>query len=230
MSNEIAPFGGGKVALMDDKALLEQMQEDADFGARSGDVSYMSFSGKKGRYEIGVDKRAPDDDEPFLVAVPLFKTGYICWRGGKPISKRMAGMREPKIVQPDPDELGPFDRDGDGWFAARSIGARSLANGEEIEFTINSKSGVAVMADLHRDILERLSAGEDPWPVVTFSMEEFEAKGYKNYKPIINVVKWLPTEEITRWTDDDFDPMGEWMSSEAEKVEATPAPRRRRNL
>lgn len=229
MGNDITPFGGGKVALIDDKELLEFMQEDADFGARSGDLSYMSFSGKRGRYSIGVDGREPASDEPFLIALPLFKKGYICWKDGKPISKRMAGQREPKVMQPAPDELGPFDKDDEGWFAARSIGARSLLNGEEIEFTTNSKSGVATLAELHREILEALSAGEPPWPIVNFGMEEFASKGYKNFKPTVDIVKWLSTDDITKWADDSFDPMAEWMSGNKEDEErAAPAPRRKR--
>lgn len=228
--NPIMPFGG-KADLTDEKALMQQMQEQADFGARGGDVSYMSFSGKKGQYKIGVNGRAPEPGEPWLVAVPLFKTGYICWKGGKPVSKRMAGMREPNIMQPDPEEGGPFDdRKGEGWFQARSMGARSLMNGEEIEFTINSKSGVAAIAELQREVLEQMAAGHGFWPVIEFGTESFESKGFKNDKPTLTVRKWLTSDDIKKW-DEDFDPMSflEDGDDEQEKVEAEPV-KRRRNL
>lgn len=226
MGNEVMPFGGG-VDLTDEDALARQLSEDADFGARAGDISYMSFSGKRGAYKIGVEGRSPEPSEPFLVAVPLFKTGYIAWKGGRPIAKRMAGMNEPRVMQPDPDEGGPFDPNrGEGWFSARSLFARSLFNGEQIEFTNNSRSGVAVIADLHKDVVARLRAGEPAWPIVEFGMEEFTSNGHTNFKPMLVERGWLTTDQINDWTDPDFDPMT-WIEDEPaspKKVE----PRKRR--
>lgn len=223
MSNELQIFGG--TDLLDDATLREQLAVNADVGARGEGISYMSFSGKRGIYKIGIDGRAPGEDEPFLVAIPLFKVGWICWKGGKPLDKRMAGSRDPAIVQPAADELGPFDKDGDGWSRARSIAARSLLNGEEVEFTNNSKSGVSEMAALHRDVRDRLRETNAVWPVVKFGVEEFESQGYKNFKPTIEVIAWLTRDDIVKWTDDpDFDPMS---LLEGADVEAAPEPKRR---
>lgn len=220
--NNVAVFGG--VDLTDTETLRKQMAETADVGARGAEgVSYMSFSGKKGRYKIGVEGREPGAKEPFLVAIPLFKMGYICWKNGKPIAKRLAGLRDPQITEPSADELGPFEKDGEGWFRGRSMAARSLENGEEIEFSINSKSGVAVIADLHKQVTEKMASSDAFWPVVVFGSEEFEAGGYKNDKPTMDVIAWLTRDDIMKWNSDDFDPM---TLLDGEKEEA-PAPKRR---
>lgn len=221
--NDVAIFGG--TDLTDTDALKQQLAETADIGARGADgVSYMSFSGKKGRYRIGTEGREPGEDEPFLVAVPLFKIGWICWKNGKPAAKRMAGLRDPQIPEPDSDELGPFDKEADGWYRARSMAARSMENGEEVEFTINSKSGVAAIADLHKQIREQMQSSDAIWPVIRFGSEEFESGGYKNDKPVIEIIKWLTVDQIKLWTDD-FDPMTLLEEGEEEKA---PAPRRRK--
>lgn len=203
MANEISPFGGTE--LTDEAALVRQLQEDSQVGSRGGDFSYMSFSGKKGVYKIGTEGRKPSEDEPFLVATPMFATGWICWKGGKPVSKRFATMREPKIPQPSDTEFGPFDKDGDGWYQAKSMVMRSMENGEQVEFSINSKSGVAAISELQKAILERMTQGLASWAVITLGSEEFESQGYKNDKPVLKVVGWLDTDQIKRWKDD-FDP------------------------
>lgn len=216
MSNDITTSPFGQVSVLDEEALAESLSENSDFGARTSGISYMSFSGKKGVYSIGTAGRSPDVDEPFLVAIPLFKTGYICWKGGRPIAKRLAGLREPKIMAPDPEEGGPFDpQRGEGWFEARSMGARSLINGEEVEFTINSKSGVSVIADLHKECAARIRAREAAWPIVTFSSEQFESNGYRNDKPKITPIKWLTSQEAMQWSNEGFDPVAAWLSDGA---------------
>ena len=227
--NDVAIFGGKMDLAMDDESLKKQLQEDADFGARGTDgVDYLSFSGKMGTYACGIEKNDMDPNELWLVAIPLFKTGYICWKGRKPVSRRLAGPREPRIPQPAEDELGPFnEKIGEGWYPARAMGARSLATGLEIDFTNNSKSGVAEIAALHRGCLERVSAGEACWPVVTFDKEKFEAQGQVNFKPVIKPTMWLTTDQIQQWKGD-FDPMAEWVEgAEAEEeVKAKPRPRK----
>lgn len=216
MSNDVAPFGGN-FDVADEQALAAQLAEDADFGSRSGDLSYVSFSGKRGLYKIGTSGRAFEDPEPCLVAVPLFKTGYIAWKGGRPIAKRMAGMKDPRIMAPDPEEGGPFDAArGEGWFTARSLCCRSMVNGEQMEFTINSRSGVAVIADLHKAVVERLRASEPAWPIIEFDMEEFTSNGYTNFKPKLIERAWITTEQMQEWADPEFDPMT-WLEDDTPK-------------
>ncbi len=227
MTNDLvkAPFGG-VIDLADDRALLAQMQETADVGARMEGVMFGSFSGKKGVYSLGTDKREPGEDEPFLVAIPLFRVGYTCWKGGKPVAQRMAGLREPKVMEPTDDEFGPFDdRKGEGWHLTRSFGCRSLETGEELSFSNNSKSGVAGIAALQKSIMERIAEGKPAWPIIYFGREEFESQGFKNYKPTFEVTKWLDRSDIVQWTGD-FDPMS-WLD-DAPAPTPVVEPRRRK--
>ena len=231
-TRELAPiFGTSLIDVGEGTALMKAMEETADEGSRGGDVSFMSFSGKRGLYRIGVDGRAPGEDEPFLVAVPSFELGYICWKGGKPVSKRLAKITQPKIQEPDPEEYGPFkEKSGDGWYRARSITVRSLENDEQCYFSNNSKSGVANMSDLQREVLERMKAGQPCWPIVTFSMSEFKAQDQLNWKPDINIVHWVDTEAVEALADPDLDPMSLLADTETEEPEEeeAPAPKRRR--
>jgi hypothetical protein len=229
---DIVPiFGMTEVDIVNSEKLVAAMEDTADEGGRAGDVSYMSFSGKRGSYSIGVDKRQPGEAEPFLVAITAFELGWIAWKGGNPVSKRMASISKPKVLQPDPDDQGPFDTGrGDGWHRARAITVRSMENGEQCYFSINSKSGVAVLSDLQRDVLDNMKAGQPCWPVITFGMEEFESQGYKNFKPVIDVIAWLDTEEVQQLADPEFDPMSLLGETEPEPQKQAPAPKPRRRL
>lgn len=223
-NTELTPVFGTMVDIANSKELLQSMEDTVADGARGGGVSYMSFSGKKGTYKIGVDGRSPGEDEPFLVAVPSFELGWICWKDGKPIAKRLANISQPKITEPPSDEGGPFDKDGEGWYRGRSITVRSFDNGEQCYFSINSKSGVAVMADLQREVLERLRSGQPAWPVVTFGSEPFTSGGFPNDKPVITPIAWLDTEDIQKLSDPEFNPM----DLLEQETETAPTPRKRR--
>ena len=231
---ELAPiFGSSLVDIGEGSALMKAMEETAEEGSRGGDFSFMSFSGKRGLYKIGVTARSPGETEPFLVAVPSFELGYICWKGGKPISKRLAKITAPKIPQPDPEEMGPFsEKSGDGWHRARAITIRSLENDEQCYFSNNSKSGVANISDLQREVLERMQKGQPCWPIVTFGMSEFTAQNQINFKPDITIIDWADTDAVQALADPDVDPMsllGEASEAEPEpKKEDAPTPRRRK--
>lgn len=229
-SKELVPVFGGTVDIAETERLMQAMEETAGEGGRMGDVSFMSFSGKKGVYKIGVDGREPGAQEPFLVAIPSFELGYMCWKGGKPVSKRMATISQPKIQEPDPEEFGPFDeRRGEGWFRARALTAKSLENNEQVYFSINSKSGVAALSDLQREVLARMKQGQPCWPVLIFGEEEFESQGYKNYKPTFDVIEWLSSEQVQSLADPEVDPMS-LLEGGTETEEEAPAPTKRRRL
>ena len=200
-SKEVAPVFGGKVNVADMKNLAAKAQAAAQNNPRGGapdGSDYLNFSGKRGVYTIGMDKRKIESDEPWVVDITSFEEGWVCWKGGQPASSRMANIYNGvPIEQPDPEELGPFDRQkGDGWFQAKGMVLKSLDEDQQGYFKINSVSGVSAMAELIGQFSERASAGEPCWPVLTLDVEEFEAQGFKNFKPVFNVLGWLDTDQV----------------------------------
>ncbi len=230
-TNVPAPiFGGAIVDMADADRFVAAMEETVDVGARGGDVSYMSFSGKKGGYKIGIDGRTPDENEHFVIAPTMFTVGWLCWKDGRPIARRMSKLGQPPVAQPAEDELGPFSNQKDGWFRARGCTMKSAEHDEQIEFTTNSKSGVAVIQDIQRQVLDRYKAGQACVPVVTLDEEEFEAQGNTNMKPVFDVTHWLTQEELTSLGNGDVDIM-DLISGTGEPVTtAAPEPRQRRRL
>lgn len=204
MANEVAktnPFGTA-LAMKDREDMAKRMAESSSTGARGGapdGSDYMNFSGKRGMYTIGQDKRKVDNEELWLLNIMSFEDGYVCWKGGKPAATRMANIFGPghPVAAPDPDEGGPFDVGrGEGWSQAKGWVSKSLDNDQQGYFKINSVSGVGEMADMVKEVAQRMAVGQPAWPVFSYDMEEFESQGYKNFKPIFKVYGWIGDEQV----------------------------------
>lgn len=197
-----APIFGGKVSVTDMKSLAQKAAESASNSPRGGAPNgsvYMNFSGKVGVYQIGEKKRNTDEDELWIVDVTSFEDGWVCWKGGQSPASRMANIYNGvPVQQPSNDELGPFDASkGDGWHQAKAMVLRSTdEDQEQAYFKINSVSGVSAMAGLVDAFSDRANAGEPCWPVVALGAEKFESQGFKNFKPVFNIVAWLDNEQL----------------------------------
>lgn len=235
MSNEVTPVFGGKVAVTDVKALAERAAAAAQNdprGAGADGSEYLNFSGKRGVYTIGKDSRMIQPDELWVIDVTSFEEGWVAWKGNRPVGVRMANVyRGVPVAQPDPEELGPFNKDGEGWFQAKSMVMKSLDNDQQGYFRLNSVSGVSEMAKLMGEFADRAAAGEPHWPVVSLDTEEFSAQGFKNFKPIFKREGWLTDDDMTALAEgasiDDL--LGDAVEAPAPvKEEPKPEPRRRR--
>lgn len=237
MTNDVSVFGGGKVSIADAAAVAKAIGESSNKGARGadGDSLYLNFSGKKGIYTIGPDHRQIGPDEVWLVNIMSFEDGYFCWKGGRPQAVRMAGIYTGVPVQPPaPDELGPFDEaSGEGWFAAKGMTIKSADTNEQGLFRINSKSGVSAIADLQRAIGEHMAGNPDErWPIITLTSETFTAQGFKNDKPVFNILGWLSDDAMLKIGEGELtieEAVNDVLGEAEEEVETKPVTRRRRS-
>jgi len=233
MANEVEKVNvfGGQVAAVDTKSLAQKAAASAQNSPRAGapgGADYLNFSGKRGVYTIGQEKRRVDEDELWVVNVTSFEDGFVCWKASKPVGTRMANIfTGVPIQQPQDDEGGPFDYDrGEGWHQAKGMVLKSLDDddGQQGYFKINSVSGVAEMADLMDAFARRAAEGEPAWPIIRLSMEEFEAQGFKNFKPKFIFEGWLTDDQMTQLAQDPDMDVSEWLDS-APSEEKKPAPK-----
>jgi len=207
MANDVAPvFGISKVNVEDMKSLAAKAKVAAQNNPRGGapdGSDYLNFSGKNGEFTIGADKRKIDDEERWVVDVTSFEEGWVCWKASKPASVRMANIYNGVAVsQPNFDELGPFnEQKGEGWYQAKAFVLKSLDEGQQGYFRVNSVSGVSAMAELIDAFSERAAAGLPCWPVICLAAERFEAQGFKNYKPVFEEVGWLTNSQLQELAD-----------------------------
>lgn len=238
-STAVAPFGGMKIVIRDEAALADELDKQAQDNPRKMEGGlFINFSGKMGKYSIGQDKDEEDPDEYWLIDMSASSSGYICWKGGKPVEKLMAKVGSPAIVPPEPDRNGPFnDRAGEGWYKARALVMHSIDRGLIGEFTNNSISGVSEMSKLQEESVDRLRAESPFWPVISLGKEPFGTQG--NWKPMFERHGWLTTAQVNdlaQCTDlEEMSNMVAKMLGETTEEEAAPPPpvaatRRRRRL
>lgn len=247
MANEVTttnPFGN-KVSVRNAAEMADAVQTSAQRGALGqapDGCDYLNFTGKRGVYEFGVDKENIDKREMWLINVASFEDGFVCWKGGSPVATRLANIYTmPPVVEPDPDELGPFNTsNGEGWHKAKSMILKSLdEDDKQGYFKINSKSGVATFSDLQNEVADRMRQGRPFWPIVQLDAEKFTAKGNVNFKPKITVYGWIDDERCSMLATDpaaDIDELielsekGAQAEDEPAQDEEQPTTRRRRRL
>ncbi len=201
MGNDVSKEVFGSAVEVTDVASLAKRAsaaaQNTPRGSAPAGSDYLNFSGKRGVFIIGEDKRQIDEDELWVVDIRSFEEGYVCWKGGSPVSSRMSNIYSGvPVQQPDPDELGPFDSSkGEGWFQAKALIMRSCDNEQQGYFKINSVSGVATMSELMGEFAERAAQTAAYWPVVSLRAEEFDSQGYKNFKPMFDIEGWLTVEQ-----------------------------------
>lgn len=219
MSNNIALFSGRPLALKDREKMAAALMDSASDDPRAGgDSLYANFSGKRGVYEVGPDKYDLTDDELWLVDTSSFTTGWVCWKGGRPVAKRVVSIYAPPMAMPDLTEHGPFDSHrGEGWYQAKGFVARSLEDGTQIEFSTNSKSGVSSTAQLSGAVAEQITENLSSWPVIQFHRETFTAQGNKNHKPVFPVIGWVSDEVLAAVSE--MEDIQEMMGAIAEAIE-----------
>lgn len=204
MANEVVkgnPFGGA-VQLRNAAEMAKAVDASAQRGALGGapeGSEYLNFSGKRGVYEFGREKENVDKRERWLVNIASFEDGFVCWKGGAPVATRLANIyTQPPVQEPDMDEGGPFDTgNGEGWHKAKTMVVKSVdEDDKQGYFKTNSKSGVAVFADLQNEVAQRLRQGRPAWPLIQMGVETFIAKGQKNSKPKFTIYGWLDDERV----------------------------------
>lgn len=218
MSNEVGMFGGGKVGLAKSKADLSRaLKKSADDSASQGALPennfYVNFSGKNGKLTRTVSedgkyvKKDLDVDLSYLASPQHFTHGWICWKGKKPVGRYKASIFEPHPELVNPEEHGPFDTNrGEGWQKSTGMMFRCLNEGWTGHFDVSSASGTSEMGRLKDAMATQIENDLPYWPVFNIGVEEFEAQGFTNYKPVFEVAGWLTdaaVEEAAKAEDED---------------------------
>ena len=158
-------------------------------------LTYLTFSGKSGRYSLGQQGSVPDGQ--YLLDPFTFLTGFICWQANTVTGRVEHSIYDPQEDHPrieDMEDNGPYLKEGDGWFEQLGFACVDLDDlSKPIKFTTNSKSGRNSVADLMDEVALRTLEEDEPsnYPIITFDSTTFEAQGQRNFKPMFDVVAWV---------------------------------------
>lgn len=211
MSGALSKFAAGGNLQLNDAQAANALRRSADEGQTGGGtgVDFLSFSGKRGTYSLGRDKDDVDPDQVFILEPLAAVEGWTCWKNGKPAKKHQWSIYDTSkaVAYADLEDLGPYNENvGEGWQQMMGIGLVDADDPQRsILFTITNVSGRNVFSDLQNEVADQMENGDPYIPLVAFDMEEFEAHGQKNFKPVINVQAWVTREEVAAYFEGDFD-------------------------
>jgi hypothetical protein len=178
------------------RALVENAQ-----GSGSS-VTYLKFSGKSGTYAIGRQNLPLDPEQVWVVNPYRFTLGWVCWKGRKVVGRHQWSVMQPgnAMAFADLEDHGPYNElAGEGWHEERSMEFAPL-DGTSLaphKFAVNSKSGCNTLEDLQHSIGVLMQAQDEAhFPLICFDMEQFEAQGQVNWKPLLPVQTWVSAKTL----------------------------------
>lgn len=233
MATDLTKLGSGlgtglRLTSTDAFAAIEKDAAETTVGGAPDGSLYASFSGKLGRYKVGTEGADLSDAELFILNIESFESGWICWKSGSPIAKRMSSIYSGTVADPDMTEHGPF-KEGEGWSRIKALVAYSCDRDVALYFSTSSKSGLSEFSKLQLAAVTRYRSGQPFWPVFRFTREKFTSRGNTNYKPTFTVVGWLTTAAMKHlsasqdvYVEDLIEEVahGQWSDFKSEAVEA----------
>jgi hypothetical protein len=209
MTNELTKFlNADNLPAVDGGELANALTEAADDATTGvgGNVDYLSFSGKTGKYSLGREQADIDPDQLYLVEPKTFIGGWVCWKNSKPIDRiewSIYKAKEQAVDINDLEDHGPYrESAGEGWQQLLGLGLIGCdAVQSQVKFSSTSKSGRNSIGDLMKDIAVRAVAGEPSLPLIYFDSVQFEAQGNKNYKPVLQIDTWVTRDSAAAYID-----------------------------
>ena len=180
-----------------------------DPGGAPGKYTYLTFSGKSGRYSLGQSKENVDPSRLYYLEPASLQEGWICWKGGKPVDRHDWSIyhRATKAVAESAlEDHSPYNKKkNEGWRSSRSFALLDIEHHSEtskpIIFSTSTVSALNAVKDLLDKIAERAAAGEPSYPIITMDMESFMAQDQENYKPTFTVEAWIVREAMGAYVD-----------------------------
>jgi len=159
----------------------------------------MKFDGKSGLLNHVIsknnEKRLPDG---MRLAFDAFGSmqGYICWNKGDVVGEYYKSFFETLPDISTMEDHSPYDDpEKDGWQHSYTLFFKQLDTNTQWKCNIGSASGRRAVDALYQKIgdLESMHDFRKQTPILVIGAEPFIAKGFKNYKPVFEIVEWVDT-------------------------------------
>lgn len=166
--------------------------------------NYLSFSGRDGKFEINKKSDSNEDADVMefgkrlVVNLVESKKGFVCWKEQTVVDSvegPLSGWELPK--ENELPDHGPYSDKRDGWAKQFMITFKDLDSGKQYQFKTSSASGVRQVGAMLQSIFEQGTMHDlsKQTPVIELSGSTFKSNGYKNWKPVFNLVDWADNPE-----------------------------------
>jgi len=185
-------------------SVLDRFKNRKSSSAKNAaNVDFLSFSGKKGSYQLGREKDDPMGED-FLVNIDMFAHGWALWVD-RVCTKVMAPIDQdlPQEMKPKDDKRGRTQHAGE----ARAFVCQAIddvgTEAKPIKFETSSMGGVNAVSELIEAVTLKIMGGEETYLYPCIRLGE-----YSYFNETANDTIYNPTFEILSWhsVDGDKDP------------------------
>jgi len=193
-------------------------------GVTAGGKQFLKLAKNDGAWIYGQKDTAVEDGSLWAINPMTLQTGFVAWKGGKPVGKKMGSIFNSPITADQCHDVGAK------WDEAVAFDLTCISGedtGTVCEYNANSYGGRKAFTDLMDALMKQSSIEPDKIvPVVELVSDEYEHREYgTTYNPVFEIKSWATMSQEAAEepaADAPKDPPKEEPKAEAEQ------PRRRR--
>ena len=186
--NNIVRFKGAQLPA---KGLANAFLRAADTVGVVGNTPFLRLTKGTGEWVYGPGNTEVEENSLWAVNPASFATGYIAWKGGRPVGKRMKPINDPNPVMVD--ELPDVGAEWDVNVAFQLQCVHGEDKDTVVEYTANSYGGKKAFRELM--LAMHRQATEDPAnlvPIVELISDHYDHTEWgKTYNPIFEIKRWV---------------------------------------
>lgn len=204
-------------------------------GVEAGNKQFLKLVKNGGYWVYGQKDTEVEEGSLWAINPMSLQAGFVAWKGGQPVGKRMGSIFNPPIRRDELEDVGAR------WDEAVSFDLVCISGedvGTECQYNANSYGGRKAFTDLMDALMKQTGIDATKIvPVVEMTSDSYTHKEYgETFNPIFEIKEWramdvVPAGEDAGGGDDDDDDgekQPEEKPAEQPKQEAAAEPTRRR--
>lgn len=158
-------------------------------GVEAGGKQYLKLAKNDGAWVYGQKDTAVEEGSQWAINPMTLQTGFVAWKGGKPVGKRMGSIFNPPISESDLHDVGAK------WDAAVAFDLTCIS-GEDVgvlcEYSANSYGGRKAFTELMDALMKQSSIDPNTIvPIVELVSDEYDHREYgTTYNPVFEIKSW----------------------------------------
>jgi hypothetical protein len=155
----------------------------------SGGKQFLKLAKNGGYWVYGPKDTEVEEGSRWAINPMSLKTGFVAWKGGKPVGERMGSIFNPPITRDSLDDVGAK---WDEAIAFDLVCVSGEDEGTETRYNANSYGGRKAFTAVMDDLMKQTTV--DPQnivPIVELKSDSYDHREYgKTYNPLFNIVGW----------------------------------------
>jgi hypothetical protein len=197
-------------------------------GVEAGNKQFLKLLKNGGYWVYGQKDTEVEEGSLWAINPMSLQAGFIAWKGGQPVGKRMGSIFNPPIRRDELDEVGAK------WDEAVSFDLVCISGedtGTECQYTANSYGGRKAFTDLMDALMKQTGVDATKIvPIVEMTSDSYIHKEFgETFNPIFEIKEWRAMDVAPAGEDaaDDGDDNGEEQQDEQQPETPAEQPRRR---